>query len=108
MNGSTTNRETTRSGEHKRGDERRRAIEGASQRAGCGEADGDGNKDRLAHEATARSLEAVRLPDVDAIGSRVEGTAWEPLTAPEMLTLALLALLVLVGIGSLMLAVAII
>jgi hypothetical protein len=54
------------------------------------------------------SLEAVRLPDVDAIGSRMEGRARESLTAPEVLTLALLALLALVGIGSLMLVVAII
>ena len=47
-------------------------------------------------------------PDLDAVGSRVEGAAREGLTAPEVLTLALLALLVLVGNGSMMLVVAII
>jgi hypothetical protein len=54
------------------------------------------------------SLAGVQLPDVDTIGSRVEGAEREGLTAPEVLALALLALLALVGIGSLMLAVAII
>jgi len=48
------------------------------------------------------SLAAVRPPDEDAIGSRVEGAAREGLTAPEVLTLALLALLVLVMLGSMM------
>ena len=54
------------------------------------------------------SLATVRPPDGTAIGSRVEGAAREVLTASEVLTLALLALLVLVGIGSMMLVVAII
>jgi hypothetical protein len=53
-------------------------------------------------------LAAVRLPDGAAIGSRVEGAAREGLTAPEVPTLALVTLLVLVGIGSMMLVVAII
>jgi hypothetical protein len=47
-------------------------------------------------------------PDGAAIGSTVEVAAREGLTASEVLTLALLALLVLVGIGSMMLVVAII
>ncbi len=61
------------------------------------------------------SLAAVRPPDVDAVGSRVEGAAREDLTAPEVhltapevLSLALLALLVLVGLGAMMLVVGII
>jgi len=54
------------------------------------------------------SLVAVWPPDLDAIGSRVEGAEREGLTAPEVLTLALLALLALVGIGSMMLVLAII
>jgi hypothetical protein len=54
------------------------------------------------------SLAAVRPPDVETIGSRVEGAAREGLTAPEVLTLALLALLALVGIGSMMLVLVII
>ena len=52
------------------------------------------------------SLAAVRLPNVDTIGSRVEGAEREGLTAPEVLALALLALLALVGIGSMMLVLA--
>ena len=48
------------------------------------------------------SLVAVRPPEVDAIGSRVEGAAREGLTAPEVLTLALLALAVLGVLGSMM------
>ena len=52
---------------------------------------------------------AVAWPaDVDAVGSRVEGAAREDLTAPEVPTLALVTLLVLVEIGSMMLVVAII
>ena len=47
-------------------------------------------------------------PDLDAVGSRVEGAAREGLTAPEVPTLALVTLLVLVEIGSMMLVVAII
>jgi hypothetical protein len=55
-----------------------------------------------------RSLAAVRPPEVDAVGSRVEGAAREGLTAPEVLTLALVALVALVGLGSMMLVLAII
>ena len=58
-------------------------------------------------ESLAESLAAVRTPDVDAVGSRVEGAAREGLTAPEVLTLALLASLVLVVLGSMMLVLAI-
>jgi hypothetical protein len=54
------------------------------------------------------SLAAVRPPDVETIGSRVEGAAREGLTAAEVLTLALLALLALVGTGSMMLVLVII
>ena len=54
------------------------------------------------------SLAAVRPLDVDAVGSRVEGAARESLTVPEVLALALLALLALVGLGALMLVLAII
>ena len=44
---------------------------------------------------------AVALPsDMDAVGSRVEGAAREGLTAPEVLALALVALLALIGLGS--------
>jgi hypothetical protein len=50
----------------------------------------------------------VRPPDGDTIGSRVEGAARVGLTAPEVLTLALLALLALVGTGSMMLVLVII
>jgi hypothetical protein len=39
-------------------------------------------------------------PDMDAVGSRVEGAAREGLTAPEVLALALVALLALIGLGS--------
>jgi hypothetical protein len=45
----------------------------------------------------------VRRPDGDAVGSRVEVAAREGLTAPEVLTLALLPLLVLVVLGSMLL-----
>ena len=48
-------------------------------------------------------LAAMRLPDVHAAGSRVEGAAREGLTASEVLTLALLPLLVLVVLGSMLL-----
>ena len=95
-------------GEHERGDERWRATEGASQTAGCGDADGDGNKDRQADEATGRKPGGRVAPDLDTVGSRVEGAEREGLTAPEVLALALLALLALVGIGSMMLVLAII
>jgi hypothetical protein len=54
------------------------------------------------------SLATVRPRRGAAIGSRAEVAAREGLTASEVLTLALLALLVLVGIGSMMLVVAII
>ncbi len=54
------------------------------------------------------SLAAVRPPEMDTIGSRVEGAAREGLTAPEVLSLALLALLVLVGLGAMILVVGII
>jgi hypothetical protein len=47
-------------------------------------------------------LAAVRPPDGDAIGSRVEGAAREGLTVPEVLSLALFALLGLVMLGSVM------
>jgi hypothetical protein len=43
-----------------------------------------------------------RLPGGDAIGSKVERAAREGLTAPEVLSLALLALLVLVMLGMMM------
>ena len=49
-----------------------------------------------------------RGPDLDAVGSRVEGAAREGLTAPEVLVLALVALLALIGLGSMMLVLAII
>ena len=49
------------------------------------------------------SLVDVRPPDVDAIGNRVEGAAREGLTAPEVLTLALLPLAVLAVLGSMLL-----
>ena len=45
---------------------------------------------------------------VDAVGSRVEGAAREDLTAPEVLALALVALLALIGIGSMLLILALI
>ncbi len=54
------------------------------------------------------SLATVRPPDGDTIGSRVEGAAREGLTAPEVLFLALAALLALIGLGSMMLVLAII
>ena len=47
-------------------------------------------------------------PDLDTVGSRVEGAEREGLTAPEVLTLALVALLALVGLGSMMLVLTII
>jgi hypothetical protein len=47
-------------------------------------------------------------PDLDAVGSRVVGAAREGLTAPEVLALALVALLALIGLGSMMLVLAII
>ena len=47
-------------------------------------------------------------PDLDAVGSRVEGAAREGLTAPEVLALALVALLALIGLGSMLLVLAII
>ncbi len=47
-------------------------------------------------------------PGLDAVGSRVEGAAREGLTAPEVLVLALVALLALIGLGSMMLVLAII
>jgi hypothetical protein len=80
---------------------------GASQRAGCGDADGDGNKGRPADEATGRRPGGRVAPDLDAVGSRVEGAAREGLTAPEVLALVLVALLALIGIGSMLLALAI-
>lgn len=49
------------------------------------------------------SLASVRPPDVDTIGSRVEGAAREGLTLPEVLTLALLPLTVLLVLGSMLL-----
>jgi hypothetical protein len=54
------------------------------------------------------SLAAMWSPDVETIGSRVEGAAREGPTAPEVLPLALLALLALVGTGSMMLVLMII
>jgi hypothetical protein len=52
---------------------------------------------------------AVALPpDLDAVGSRVEGAAREGLTAPEVLALALVVLLALIGLGSMLLVLAII
>ena len=47
-------------------------------------------------------------PDVDAVSNRVEGAAREGLTAPDVLFLALAALLALIGLGSMMLILAII
>ena len=49
------------------------------------------------------SLASVRPPDVDTIGSRVEGAAREGLTLPEVLTLALLPLTVLLVLSSMLL-----
>ena len=54
------------------------------------------------------SLVAVWPPDLDTVGSRVEGAEREGLTAPEVLALALVALLALIGIGSMLLVLAII
>jgi hypothetical protein len=45
---------------------------------------------------------------LDAVGSRVEAAAREGLTALEVLALALVALLALIGLGSMMLVLAII
>ena len=53
-------------------------------------------------------LAAMRPPKLHAAGSRVEGAAREGPTAPEVLTLALLTLLALVGTGSMMLVLIII
>ena len=53
-------------------------------------------------------LVAVWPPDLDTVGSRVEGAEREGFTAPEVLTLALVALLALVGLGSMMLVLTII
>ena len=47
-------------------------------------------------------------PDLDVVGSRVEAAAREGLTVPEVLALALVALLALIGLGSMMLVLAII
>jgi hypothetical protein len=47
-------------------------------------------------------------PDVEAVGSRVEDAEREGLTAPDVLFLALFALLGLIGLGSIMLVLAII
>jgi hypothetical protein len=47
-------------------------------------------------------------PEVDAVGNRVEDAAREGLTAPDVLFLALAALLALIGLGSMMLVLAII
>jgi len=47
-------------------------------------------------------------PDLNAVGSRVEGAARKGLTAPEVLALALVALLALIGLGSMLLVLAII
>jgi hypothetical protein len=47
-------------------------------------------------------------PDVDAVGSRVEDAEREGLTAPDVLFLALVALLALIGLGSMMLVLAIV
>lgn len=49
------------------------------------------------------SLAAPCVPDVNTIGSRVEGAAREGLTLPEVLTLALLPLTVLLVLGSMLL-----
>jgi hypothetical protein len=54
------------------------------------------------------SLVVVRPPDVDAVGSRVEGAQREGLTAPEVLAMALVDLLALGGLGSMMLVLGII
>jgi hypothetical protein len=53
-------------------------------------------------------LAAACPPDLDAVGSRVEGAAREGLTAPEVLALALVVLLALIGLGSMLLVLAII
>ncbi len=55
--------------------------------------------DRLTRRR-GESLASVRPPDGDTVGSRVEGAAREGLTAPEVLSLALLALLGLVMLGT--------
>ena len=49
------------------------------------------------------SLAAVLPPDVETIGSRVEGAAREGLTLPEVLILALLPLTVLLVLSSMLL-----
>lgn len=55
------------------------------------------------------SLAAVRSSDGDAVSRMVESSATqEGLTAPEVFTLPLLALFVLVGLGSMMLILTII
>ena len=47
-------------------------------------------------------------PDLDVVGRRVESAAREGLTVPEVLVLVLVALLALIGVGSMMLVLAII
>ena len=64
-----------------------------------------------ADRPTRRRREGLAIawpPDLDAVGSRVEAAAREGLTAPEVLTLALVALLALIGLGSMLLVLAII
>jgi hypothetical protein len=62
----------------------------------------------LADEATERGPGGRVAPDLDAVGSRVEGAAREGLTAPEVLVIVLVARLALIGLGSMMLVLAII
>ena len=60
---------------------------------------------------TRRRGEALAVawpPDLDTVGSRAESAAREGLTVPEVLVLVLVALLALIGVGSMMLVLAII
>jgi hypothetical protein len=64
-----------------------------------------------AEQPTGRRGEGLAValpPDLDAVVSRVEDAAREGLTAPEVLALALVALLALIGLGSMLLVLAII
>ncbi len=65
--------------------------------------DGDtiGSKVEDAAREGLTRLADVRPPDEDTIGSKVEDAAREGLTVPEVMALALLALLVLFMLGSL-------
>jgi hypothetical protein len=65
----------------------------------------------MADRPTRRRGEGLAValpPDLDAVVSRVEGAAREGLTVPKVLVLVLIALLALIGVGSMMLVLAII